>query len=117
MPYDVNGNYVDDCPACSSGGNMCKGMEDQVEERDGICFYKKKPLPDNDAIISGMKASVDRMAPDAVDHVSEIVELRALVSRLKQRMRSMEPWVVGNDAHGAIKTGLADNGNLTYEIH
>ena len=117
MPYDVNGNYVDDCPACSSGGTMCKGMEDQVEERDGICFYKKKPLPDNDAIISGMKASVDRMAPDAVDHVSEIVELRALVSRMKGRLKSLEYNVTGLDAHLNIAAGLADNGQLTYEIH
>ena len=99
MPYDANGNYVDDCPACSSGGNMCEGMEPK----------RKKPLPDNDKPVEAITSNVD--------HVSEIVELRALVSRLKQRMRSMEPWVVGNDAHGAIKTGLADNGQLTYEIH
>ena len=99
MPYDASGNYVDDCPACSSGGNMCEGMEPK----------RKKPLPDNDKPVEAITSNVD--------HVSEIVELRALVSRMKERLKSLTYDVVGLTAHKIISDGLLDNGNLKYEIH
>ena len=78
---------------------MCDGMEPK----------RKKPLPDNDRPVEAITSNVD--------HVSEIVELRAIVLRQKTALRALRPWVVGVEAHQIVKEGLADNGNLTYEIH
>jgi hypothetical protein len=49
--------------------------------------------------------------------VREVVELRAIVSRLKQALKDIEPDVVTVIAHDRISIALADNGNLGYEIH
>lgn len=47
----------------------------------------------------------------------EIVALRAIISRIKQRIRKIAPYVVGDDAHKTISEALADNDGLTYRIH
>jgi hypothetical protein len=108
MPYDKSGNYIETsgtcdaasgtCPACDVGGCMRDGMEE-----------KKKPLPDNDTPTAPISNNID--------HVAEIVELRAIVSRTKTALRVLRPWVVGVEAHKIVEECLADNGSLTYEIH
>ena len=54
---------------------------------------------------------------EKVEHVGEIVALRALVSRLKQCLEHVRPYVTSPTAQQRINRALEDRGDLDYEIH
>lgn len=51
------------------------------------------------------------------DDADELTALRAIISRDRQRFKTLSVWVVGHESHRLIAEGLNDNKDLGYEIH
>jgi hypothetical protein len=49
--------------------------------------------------------------------VDEIVALRALVSRLKQCLQYVRPYLTSPTSQKRVNRAVADNKDLDYEIH
>ncbi len=78
------------CPACDSGGCMATG----APRRDTVYRHS---------------------TPEHL--VAEVVELRALVSRLKACLKHVRPFVTTTSSHHRINESVDDHGGLDYEIH
>jgi len=112
--FDGKGNYVG-CPGCDLGGDTRGRIRttDEASPEDG---NKCQAIPDPPKLVSDEatfltpKTGYDRM-------VDEIQLLRALVARLKTRLKQIEPYVVTPMAHEKVRDGLEDNRGLDYEIH